>query len=82
MARPTLTVLQYRNVLDEWASGVPKTVKLECDDYGLVYDAILNGLEAVEKDGVDGPLLRQRLASWAGFGMCVLPQHPVHSVLI
>jgi len=70
-----LIVFKYRNVLDEWASGIPKTVKLECDDYGLVYDAILSGLEAVEKDKIDGPLLHQRLTSWAGFGMYVSPQH-------
>jgi len=32
---------KYRNVLDEWANGIPKTVKLECDNYGEVYDALL-----------------------------------------
>jgi len=63
-----LITLKYRNVLDEWIGGVPKTVKLECDDYGEVYDAILNALETVEKHEIDGPLLHQRLASWAGFG--------------
>ena len=56
-------------MLDEWANGVRKTVKLECDDYGEVYDAILDGLKAVGDHEVDGPLLRERLASWAGFGV-------------
>lgn len=63
--------LKYRNVLDEWNSGVPKTVKLECDNYGEVYNAILNALETVGKHNIDGPLLHQRLTSWAGFGVYV-----------
>jgi len=62
---------KYRNVLDEWANGIPKTVKLECDDYGEVYDAILDGLETVGQHEIDGPLLHERLASWAGFGVYV-----------
>lgn len=71
----SLIILKYRNALDEWASGILKTVKLECDDYGVVYDTILNKLGAVEQDVIHGPLLKQRLASWAGFGMYVSPRH-------
>lgn len=68
---PFLIVFKYRNALDEWASGVLKTVKLESDDYGEVYDAILDGLETVEQHEIDGPALCQRLASWAGIGASV-----------
>ena len=71
-----LTVSKYRNALDEWATGVPKTVKLESDDYGEVYDAILGALETVGEDEIDGPALHQRLASWAGFGTSVPSQCP------
>ena len=63
-----LIATQYRNALDEWADGYPKTAKLESEDYAEVYDAILAALEEVEAHEVDGPLLKQRLASWAGFG--------------
>lgn len=58
----------YRNALDEWANGFPKTTKLESEGYVEVYDAILAALDEVEHHEIDGPLLKQRLASWAGFG--------------
>jgi len=55
-------------VLDEWSNGTPSTVKLESKHYVKVYNAILNGIETVEWNDHYGPLLRQHLAAWAGFG--------------
>ena len=58
-------------MLDEWSTGTPSTVKLESKQYAKTYKAILNGMEAVDQDEHHGPLLRQRLAAWAGFGQWV-----------
>jgi hypothetical protein len=59
---------QYHNVLDEWSNGTPSTVKLESKRYTKVYNTILESIETVDKNEYYGPLLRQRLAAWAGFG--------------
>jgi hypothetical protein len=55
-------------VLDEWSNGTPSTVKLESKRYAKVYKTILESIETVDKNEYYGPLLRQRLAAWAGFG--------------
>ena len=47
-------------------------VKLESEDYAQVYDAILDTMKSVETNKIDGPLLNQRLSTWAGFGAYVL----------
>jgi hypothetical protein len=71
-------------VLDEWSTGVRRTIKLETKHYGKIYNAILNGLETVDQHEYYGPLLHQRLAAWAGFGESVSlsSPHPVPAVLI
>lgn len=38
----------------------------------LVYDEILSRMADVEDDPIDGPRLRERLTTWAGFGTYVL----------
>ncbi|KAF9786188.1 hypothetical protein BJ322DRAFT_1020281 [Thelephora terrestris] len=65
----------YRNTLDEWANGYPLTVKLERKPYKEVYDEILLAMATVEDDPIDGPLLKERLAAWAGFGTS-MNSHP------
>jgi hypothetical protein len=62
-------------VLDEWSDGTPSTVKLESKHYVKVYNTILNSMETVGDDDYYGPLLRQRLAAWAGFGEYVFSFH-------
>lgn len=52
-------------------NGYPSTVKLERKDYVLIYDEILEAMARVEDNPIDGPLLHERLAAWAGFGMYV-----------
>ena len=64
---------QYRNVLDEWSTGTPSTVKLDSKQYGKISKAILDSMEIVDRNIHYGPLLRQRLAAWAGFGEYVYP---------
>lgn len=60
-------------MLDEWSTGTRRTTKLETKQYGKIYNAILNGLDTVDKHDYYGPLLRQRLAAWAGFDEFVFP---------
>ena len=46
-------------------------VKLEAKPYSLVYKEILNKIEIVDDDEYYGPIFRERLAAWAGYGMYV-----------
>jgi len=74
----TLIFTKYCNTLDGWTNGYLKTTKLESEDYVEVYDAILAALEEVEAHQIDGPLLKQRLASWARFGEWVFAWYFAH----
>jgi hypothetical protein len=47
------------------------TVKLESKRYGKISRAILARIELVDDNAYYGPLFRQHLAAWAGFGECV-----------
>ncbi|KAF9780419.1 hypothetical protein BJ322DRAFT_1220931 [Thelephora terrestris] len=64
----------YRNAIDEWSNGYPRTVKLERKPYKEVYDEILHAMASVEDDPIDGPCFQERLAAWAGFGMSMNSQ--------
>ena len=46
-------------------------VKLETKPYTLVYKEIISKIETVDNDEYYGPIFRQRLAAWAGYGMYV-----------
>ncbi|KAF9784420.1 hypothetical protein BJ322DRAFT_1109133 [Thelephora terrestris] len=77
---PKPLVALYRNALDEWASGSRSTVKLETKPYTNVYNEILNKMKIVDEHEHYGPLLRERLAAWAGFGMSTSSSRPSSSI--
>ena len=74
-----LIIPQYRNCLEEWATGIRITIELTAEKYSATYDGILVAMASIKKDTFHGPKFVMRLKSWAQGGVYVFIQIVIFS---